>query len=82
MRFYLPCGALLVVPYSSLLSPVLHNIVVNNLDAAIVCISKLAESTKLGGAIKGQEVLQTDLVWNTESSAMIQNLTRTNTDQH
>lgn len=82
MRFYLPCGALLVVPYSSLLSPVLHNIVVNNLDAAIVCISKLAESTKLGGVIKGQEVLQTDLVWNTESSAMIQNLTRTNTDQH
>lgn len=71
MRFYLPCGALLVVPYSSLLSPVLCNIVVNNLDAAIVCISKLAESTKLGGAIKGQEVLQTDLVWNTESSAMI-----------
>lgn len=71
MRLYLPCGELLVVPYSSLSGPGLCNIFVNNLDVAIVSTSKLADSTKVGSAIEGQEVLQTDLVWNTKSSATI-----------
>ncbi|KAJ7415443.1 rna-directed dna polymerase from mobile element jockey-like [Willisornis vidua] len=53
------------VPKGSILSPVLFNIFINNLDTQLEGIlSNFSDSTKLGGAVaslKGREALQKDL---------------------